>query len=133
MFTIHQIQCPVGLQQCSNQRWRPVEGRIYHKSRIVRTDGHVLWVNKFSGHLPDNDEYHLCRRNGPRMAHNLLYMDDMAIHMGKKQGELDAQHRQQHRQLVNKVLSVLQSHNLFLKPEKCEFEKDHIDFLGIRI
>ena len=60
-------------------------------------------------------------------------MDDMAIHTGKKQGESDTQHRQQHRQFISKVLSVLQYHNLFLKPEKCEFEKDHIDFLGIRI
>ena len=62
-----------------------------------------------------------------------IYMDNMAIHTGKKQGELDTQHWQRHRQLVSKVLSTLQSHNLFLKPEKCEFEKDHIDFLGIRI
>ena len=63
----------------------------------------------------------------------IIYMDDMAIHMGKKQRELDIQHRQQHRQLVSKVLSVLQYHNLFLKPEKCEFERDHIDFLAICI
>ena len=62
-----------------------------------------------------------------------IYMDNIAIHMGKKQGGSDAQHQQRHRQLVSKVLSTLQNHNLFLKPEKCEFEKDHIDFLGIRI
>ena len=62
-----------------------------------------------------------------------IYMDDMAIHTGKKHRESDTQHRQRHWQLVSKVLSVLQYHNLFLKPEKCEFEKDHIDFLGIRI
>ena len=28
---------------------------------------------------------------------------------------------------------MLQYHNLFLKPEKCGFEKDHINFLGIHI
>ena len=60
-------------------------------------------------------------------------MDDMAIHTGKKHRESDTQHRQWHQQLVSKVLSTLQSHSLFLKPEKCEFEKDHIDFLGIHI
>ena len=63
----------------------------------------------------------------------MIYMDDMAIHMGQQQGESETQHRQRHRQLVSKVLLVLQYHNLFLKHEKCEFEKSHIDFLGIRV
>ena len=60
-----------------------------------------------------------------------IYMDDMAIHTKPELGETDAQHKERHQQRVCKVLSILQHHNLFLKPEKCTFEQPSIDFLGI--
>ena len=60
-----------------------------------------------------------------------IYMDNMAIHTKPEPGETDAQHRERHRQRVGKILSILQHHNLFLKPEKCTFEQSSIDFLGI--
>ena len=31
------------------------------------------------------------------------------------------------------MLQILQDHNLFLQPEKCEFEKTSTEFLGIRV
>ena len=60
-----------------------------------------------------------------------IYMDDMAIYTKPRSGETEGQHRERHRQKVSKVLSILQHHNLFLKPEKCIFEQPSIDFLGI--
>ena len=62
-----------------------------------------------------------------------IYMDDMAIHTGKKPGETDEEHHKRHRELVKRVLTKLQDNNLFLKLEKCSFEQDSIEFLGIRI
>ena len=36
-----------------------------------------------------------------------------------------------HESIVQEVLCILQENNLYLKPEKCNFETDHIDYLGI--
>ena len=62
-----------------------------------------------------------------------IYMDDMAIHTGPKEGETPQQHQDRHQQRVKQVLTMLQRHNLFLKPEKCSFEQKEIEFLGIKV
>ena len=36
-----------------------------------------------------------------------------------------------HESIVQEVLCILQENNLYLKPEKCNSETDHIDYLGI--
>jgi hypothetical protein len=38
-----------------------------------------------------------------------------------------------HRKIVKKVLQILKDNDLYLKPEKCEFEKNHIEYLGLII
>src|SRR5882757_11377753 len=40
---------------------------------------------------------------------------------------------EEHCDLVNQVLECLCQHELYLKPEKCEFEKTEIEFLGVRL
>ena len=40
---------------------------------------------------------------------------------------------EEHQEVVCKVLDLLQFHNLSLKPEKCEFEKTSIEYLGVVI
>ena len=40
---------------------------------------------------------------------------------------------EEHWEVVCKVLDLLQFHNLSLKPEKCEFEKTSIEYLGVVI
>jgi Reverse transcriptase (RNA-dependent DNA polymerase) len=62
-----------------------------------------------------------------------IYMDDMAIHTGKKPGETEEQHLQQHRSYVNIVLQQLEEHDLYLKPEKCTFKQPAIKFLGAKV
>ena len=37
------------------------------------------------------------------------------------------------RKKTKRVLSVLLTNDLFVKPEKCEFEKEEVEFLGIVI
>ena len=39
----------------------------------------------------------------------------------------------EHRQVVHEVLTRLEKHDLYLRPEKCAFEKDEIDYLGLII
>ena len=62
-----------------------------------------------------------------------VYMDNIAIHSKRRPLETEEQHRQQHKLYVHHVLDKLERHDLYLKPEKCAFEKDEIDYLGVII
>ena len=62
-----------------------------------------------------------------------VYMDDIAIHTRKMVTETEEQHRQRHKQYMHHVLDKLEAHDLYLKPEKCAFEKKEIDYLGVII
>ena len=62
-----------------------------------------------------------------------VYMDDIAIHSKKRPLETEEQHRQRHKIYIHHVLDKLEKHDLYLKPEKCAFEKDEIDYLGVII
>ena len=55
-------------------------------------------------------------------GHVQVYIDDILVYTSTKE---------EHRVLVRRVLKILKENRLFLKPEKCEFKKDHIDYLGV--
>ena len=40
---------------------------------------------------------------------------------------------EEHRRVVHEILSTLCQHKLFLKPEKCVFEKSSVNYLGLVI
>ncbi|THH03049.1 hypothetical protein EW145_g6571 [Phellinidium pouzarii] len=50
-----------------------------------------------------------------------IYLDDVLIF---------SQDLQQHRNLVVEVLKIMWEHNLYLKPQKCEFETQTVKYLG---
>ena len=52
-----------------------------------------------------------------------IYMDDILI---TTTGSLDEHHLK-----VAHVLTKLQDNNLFLKPEKCHFHKEEVEYLGV--
>ena len=52
----------------------------------------------------------------------LVYINDILIFTNN----LDEHHK-----LICQVLSILSANKLYLKPEKCEFEKQQIEFLGL--
>src|ERR1700761_761561 len=52
-----------------------------------------------------------------------VYMDNILIYKDLKE----------HCQVVCEVLKMLQHYDLYLKPEKCEFEKDTMEYLGMII
>ena len=62
-----------------------------------------------------------------------VYMDDMAIHTVKLPHKTKEQHIQRHQSYVHQVLTKLEENNFYLKPKKCEFEKEEIKYLGVII
>ena len=54
----------------------------------------------------------------------LIYMDDILIF---------AQSKEHLEQLTKQVLQRLWESDLYLKPKKCEFNKEHIEYLGMVI
>ncbi len=59
-----------------------------------------------------------------------VYMNDIAIHTKWENHETEQQHTQRHYQYVHHMLNKLEQNDLFLKPEKCNFEQKEIDYLG---
>ncbi|KAJ3533934.1 hypothetical protein NMY22_g7130 [Coprinellus aureogranulatus] len=53
-----------------------------------------------------------------------VYLDDILIFTATLE---------EHREIVNEVLTRLRKHDLYLRPEKCEFEKTEIEYLGLVI
>jgi len=54
----------------------------------------------------------------------VVYLDDILIFTETKK---------EHEQAVRRVLEVLAEHKLFLRPEKCEFHRKQIEYLGLVI
>ena len=54
----------------------------------------------------------------------IVYMDDILIYTSTIE---------QHREVVKKVLEILKKNKLYLKPEKCIFEKSQVEYLGLII
>ena len=61
----------------------------------------------------------------------LVYMDNMAIHTARLSHESEEQHVQRHRTYAHRILTNLEENNLYLKPEKCKFEQEEIEYLGV--
>jgi reverse transcriptase-like protein len=58
-------------------------------------------------------------------------MDDIAIHTKQWPEETEEEHRKRHQTYIHIVLDILEQHNLYLKPEKCAFKQEKIDYLGV--
>src|SRR5215469_6394837 len=57
-------------------------------------------------------------------GHVIVYMDDILIFTNSIE---------EHRVIVREVLRILEANKLYLKPEKCTFEADEIEYLGILV
>ena len=60
-----------------------------------------------------------------------VYMDDIAVHTKQEGQETEQQHISRHWQYVHHMLNKLEQNDLYLKPEKCDFEQKEIDYLGV--
>jgi len=54
----------------------------------------------------------------------IVYLDDILIFTKMEE---------EHEQVVQRVLEILAEHKLFLRPEKCEFHRKQIEYLGLVI
>ncbi len=62
-----------------------------------------------------------------------VYMDDIAIHTRREGDKTETQHLTRHRQLVREMLTILWRNNLYLNINKCQFERQEVDYLGVCI
>ena len=60
-----------------------------------------------------------------------IFMDDGIIHTKRLPNETPEQHLQQHRKYVHEIFDILAENDLFVKPEKCTFEQEETDYLGV--
>ena len=60
-----------------------------------------------------------------------IFMDDGVIHTKQKPGETEEQHIARHRRYVHEIFDTLAENDLYVKPEKCAFEQEEIEYLGI--
>ena len=67
---ILQVRHTLGIQQCTNQRRRRMEGSIHYEPRPIRTQSHVLRSHEFPHYIPDHDECHIRRRTARKLANN---------------------------------------------------------------
>ena len=54
----------------------------------------------------------------------VVYLDDILIY---------TETIEEHRAVTRRVLEILKRHKLFLKPDKCKFEKTRVEYLGVII
>jgi len=62
-----------------------------------------------------------------------VFMDDIVIHTKRYLNETHKQHLARHRKCVHEILDKLEANDLYLKPEKCAFKQDEIEYLGVII
>ena len=60
-----------------------------------------------------------------------IFMDDGVIHTRQRPGETEEQHIARHRQYVHEIFDTLAENDLYVKPEKCAFEQEEIEYLGV--
>jgi hypothetical protein len=58
------------------------------------------------------------------MEHYTIYLDNILIFTNSLEG---------HHQITCLVLDRMREHKLYLRPEKCEFEKTKIEYVGVII
>jgi hypothetical protein len=62
-----------------------------------------------------------------------IFMDDSIIYTKRCPGKTEEQHWKQHQELVHHIFDILEKNDLYVKPEKCAFEQDKIEYLGVII
>jgi hypothetical protein len=60
-----------------------------------------------------------------------IFMDDGIIYMKKQPGESENQHRTWHWELIHCIFDILEANDLYIKPEKCAFKQEEIEYLGV--
>jgi hypothetical protein len=65
------------------------------------------------------------------LGHFSVFMDNGVIHTKRHQNETEEQHLLRHRQYIHEIFDILAENDLYIKPEKCTFEQQKIEYLGV--
>ena len=60
-----------------------------------------------------------------------IFMDDGVIHTKQRSDETKEQHIARHQRYVHEIFDILAENDLYVKPEKCTFEQEEIEYLGV--
>jgi hypothetical protein len=60
-----------------------------------------------------------------------IFMDDGIIYTKWCLGETEEWHQARHQELVHHIFDILEQNDLYMKPEKCTFEQEEMEYLGI--
>ena len=58
-------------------------------------------------------------------------MDDGVIHTKQHPSKSKEQHIAWHCQYIHEIFDILAENDLYVKPEKCTFEQEEIEYLGV--
>jgi hypothetical protein len=62
-----------------------------------------------------------------------IFMDDGIIYTKWWPSETEEWHQQWHRKLVHQIFDILEQHDLYMKPERCAFKQEEMEYLGVII
>jgi hypothetical protein len=62
-----------------------------------------------------------------------IFMDNGIIYTKQQPGKMEEQHQYQHRELIHRIFNILEKHDLYIKLEKCAFEQEEMEYLGVII
>ena len=97
-----------------------MEDSVHDVHRIFQAGSHVFRFDKFASYLPNDDEQYLQINKG----NVATFIDDVLVGTETEEG---------HDELVEEILKRLEEHDLYIKPEKCEWRVREVGFLGVVI
>jgi hypothetical protein len=60
-----------------------------------------------------------------------IFMDDGIIYTKRQPSGTEEHHWQRHWELVHRIFDILEKNDLYVKPEKCAFKQEEMEYLGI--
>ena len=115
---LHQVWCSLGVQQCTNQRWPPMEGHLCHPQGIIWIHSHILWTYQLPHYFPTIHEQLLLRHDCWRMA---CHLHGWPPHLFP--------HTSLHEEPTKRILQCMTELDLHLKLEKCKFNTNEVEYL----
>jgi hypothetical protein len=65
------------------------------------------------------------------LRHFSVFIDNGVIYTKQHQNETEEQHLLRHCQYIHEIFDILAENDLYVKPEKCTFEQQEIEYLGV--